>query len=209
MPPYYSIHFSFPYSSYSPTFVEDIYTIIFKYFPFKSGYWHAEHDSFEEIVKWNDRLLSKKFILGYDQHYTHDYKQLLLDSAMHHELRLFWMYGANEITLHFITSEDDVLLAYPPLRFDLSKLQPFINLSVDLWTSQPASVVQTYLELGEPVRLRKLNKGAQPSIEPFCMMGRELFNKMKSSLPANYVSKLHNRGVLVVDQDYLGSFNHN
>lgn len=129
MPPYFSVHYSFPCSTYNESFVSEIYNIIFSRFPFKSGYWMSEKNTLEEIIKWNTSKLAKKFKLGFDQHVKHDYKQILLESDLFRHLRLYWMYESNEIVLHLILPEDDIFVNDKYLKYDSTKLVPLLNIS--------------------------------------------------------------------------------
>ncbi|MGN8772430.1 hypothetical protein ACTNDP_22920 [Paenibacillus barengoltzii] len=200
MPPYFSVHFSFPYSSFSSTFVDEIYQVCFKHFPYKSGYWMSEKNTLDEIINWNSGLLAKKFKLGFDQHVKHDYKHILLDSTLYSHLRLFWIYQTNEITLHLIVPESDVLN-----DGNTSNIIPILNLSIDLWRSHTLNVIQTYHELGAPVSLRKISKGSLPSSEPFSILSPSKFQQIRST--NDYISKQIMNGVLIVQEGFEGLIN--
>lgn len=58
---------------------------------FKSGYWGFENDSFAGIIAWNQKKLDEDFELGYTEHHSYDYKQMLFDYADFSEVRLFIM----------------------------------------------------------------------------------------------------------------------
>jgi len=192
MPAYFSVHYSFPYSTFTPDFVGEVYNVIFNYFPFRSGYWMSENNTLEEIISWNTSLLAKKFKLGFDQHVKHDYKQILLDSDLYSHLRLFWMCQSNEIVLHLIAPEDDIFLDDELLRYDSSKLLPLLNLSVKIWDSFGVNTIQTYHELGAPTSYKKVLNGQQPSTEPFSVL-----------LPKDkLIIKKLNNGVLLIEKEY-------
>ncbi|WP_405082878.1 hypothetical protein ACI48J_11760 [Paenibacillus chitinolyticus] len=202
MAPYFSVHYSFPYSTFTQDFVSEIYNVIFNYFPFKSGYWMSENNTLEEIINWNTSLLAKKFKLGFDQHVKHDYKQILLDSDLYSHLRLFWMYQSNEIVLHLIVPEDDIFLDDELLRYDNSKLLPLLNLSVKIWDSFEANTVQTYHELGAPTSYKKVLNGQHPSTEPFCILVSEALSRFENKLNGNFLAKkLLKHGVLIIKED--------
>jgi hypothetical protein len=202
MPPYFSVYYSFPYTSVSDQFVSEVYSVFFNYFPYKSGYWQAEKNSLEEIISWNSDLLTRKFELGFDQHVMHDYKQLLLESEKHEHLRLFWNYQNNEVTLHMITPEHEVLLDDKSWRFNGERIYNLINLSVKLWENQKLNVVQTYHELDAPESLSKVCKGVQPRTNPFCIVDEQTFLKLEKQLETKYYIKHIKNGVMIIERDY-------
>jgi hypothetical protein len=92
MPPYYSIEITFAKDKIVDSFVEKIYNTIFESgFPFKSGYWFAEHMTLKRIIKVNQDKLIKGFKLGFTQHVRHNYKQMLLDTILYSEMRVYWI----------------------------------------------------------------------------------------------------------------------
>jgi len=201
MPPYFSVYYSFPFSTFKESFVNDIYYIIFNQFPFKSGYWMSENNTLEEIISWNSSKLAKKFKLGFDQHVKHDYKQILLNSDLYSHLRLFWMYQSNEIVLQLIVPEDDIFLDDELLMYDNSKLLPLLNLSVKIWDSFELNTVQTYHELGAPTSYKKVLNGQQPSTEPFSILVSEAFSQLENKLIGNFLAKKLKHGVLIIKED--------
>lgn len=208
MPPYFSVHYSFPYDYFSSNFTKNVYETIFEFFPFKSGYWESEskNNSLEEIISWNSKLLSKKFKLGLNQHVKNDYKQMLLHSDQYSHLRLFWIYHSNEITLHLILPEDEVELNDNTWRFDGSQLAPLLQLSIRLWNKHRVNTVQTYRELGAPVNLRRILKGELASTDPFSIIGSEPFEKLER-LESKYKTIMIDKGALIIEQDYASLFN--
>ena len=99
MPAYFSVEINFKSNIIYPNLVRDVYSTFFTNgFNFKSGYWYGENNSLEEIVDWNQKLLEKGFELGYSQHVKHDYKQILLDTELFEEMRLFWMFSRKQIS---------------------------------------------------------------------------------------------------------------
>ncbi|MBP1893493.1 MULTISPECIES: hypothetical protein [Paenibacillus] len=206
MPPYFSVHYSFPYDYFSSNFTKNVYETIFEFFPFKSGYWESKNNSLEEIISWNSKLLSKKFKLGLNQHVKNDYKQMLLHSDQYSHLRLFWIYHSNEITLHLILPEDEVELNDNTWRFDGSQLAPLLQLSIRLWNKHRVNTVQTYRELGAPVNLRRILKGELASTDPFSIIGSEPFEKLER-LESKYKTIMIDKGALIIEQDYASLFN--
>lgn len=208
MPPYYSVYYSFPYSSFSQHFVKTIYETIFVYFPFQSGYWGSENNSLDEIMNWNTDLLNRRFELGYNDHYKNDYKQLLLHSEVHSHLRLFWNFSSEDgITLHMITPERDVQQDDGSWRLIGGHIKDFINLSVDLWETGLVLTVQTYHELDAPKSQADIESGNLPSTEPFCIIDRNTYMKLENELEKSYLTKSIKDGVLIIERIYASLIN--
>ncbi|MEK5395471.1 hypothetical protein [Paenibacillus sp. FSL K6-2859] len=201
MPPYFSVHYSFPFSTYNESFVSEIYNIIFSRFPFKSDYSMSEKNTLEEIIKWNTSKLAKKFKLGFDQHVKHDYKQILLESDLFRHLRLYWMYESNEIVLHLILPEDDIFVDDKYLKYDSTKLVPLLNISEKIWNSFEVNTIQTYHELGAPTSYKEVLDAEQPSSEPFSIVSNEALSRIKNVLNDKFLVKELNRGSLIIQKE--------
>ena len=107
MPAYFSISFEL---NKSQTAVKEFCAaVIDAGLVFKSGYWGFENDSFDDIVAWNQNKLDNNFQLGYTEHYSHDFKQMLFDFSDFSEVRLFVMNDKKSSTFDFnlIIPEDD------------------------------------------------------------------------------------------------------
>ncbi len=120
MPPCYSIEITFTKDKIVNGFVEKIYNTIFESgFHFKSGYWYAEHMTLKKIIKVNQDKLTKGFELGFTQHVKHDYKQILLDTSLYSEMRVYWMLMERKVNLNLIIPEEDLLVentGYTPIE---------------------------------------------------------------------------------------------
>ncbi|MBH5320308.1 hypothetical protein I6N90_21180 [Paenibacillus sp. GSMTC-2017] len=203
MPQYFSVVYSFPYSSVSDQFVNQIYSIIFKHFPFKSGYWNSENNSLDEITRWNSELLLRKFELGYDQHVMHNYKQILLASKQYEHLRIFWNYHDDEVQLHLIVPEYEILLDDEGWRFEGEHIIAFISLSVELWENQKLSLIQTHLEMDTAESLSNVLNGVVPLSNPFCIVNDEVFTNLENQLEAKcYCIKQLKNGVIIIEREY-------
>lgn len=203
MPPYFSVYYSFPFSTYNESFVGEIYNIIFSQFPFKSGYWMSEKNTLEEIISWNASKLSNKFKLGFDQHVKHGYKQILLESDLYRHLRLFWMYHSNEIVLNLILPEDDIFLDDEFLKYDSTKVEPLLHISMKIWDSFKANTIQTCHELGAPTSSEDVLNGKQPSTEPFSIVLPEASSRLEEVLNDKFLVKKLNHGVLIIEKDLV------
>ena len=92
MPAYFNLSVQFRRDALYPTFVKDFYTELDKAgMKFFSGYWGYEEDSLEETIEWNQRKLEADFNLGFTEHCSHDYKQVVYKLSGYSEVRGFWM----------------------------------------------------------------------------------------------------------------------
>ncbi|WP_244886433.1 hypothetical protein [Paenibacillus odorifer] len=160
----------------------------------------SEKNTLDEIIKWNTSKLAKKFKLGFDQHVQHDYKQILLESHLFRHLRLYWMYESNEIVLHLILPEDDILVDDKYLKYDSTKLVPLLNISEKIWDSFEVNTIQTYHELGAPTSYKEVLDGEQPSSEPFSIISTEALSRIKNVLNDKFLVKELNRGFLIIQK---------
>ena len=56
---------------------------------YKCGYWEFENDKLEDIIIRNSKLLMENFELGYEEHYSHGYKQSYWRFRDFSEVRLY------------------------------------------------------------------------------------------------------------------------
>ena len=115
MPAYFNLSVLFRRNGLYPTFVKDFYTMLDKAgMKFRSGYWGFEEDSLEETIEWNQQKLEEDFNLGFTEHHSHDYKQVIYRFGGYSEVRGFWMNNYpedGEFTYEIIIPESDVLSA--------------------------------------------------------------------------------------------------
>ena len=206
MPAYFSTEASFKKNILYPNFVSDVYSIFFQSgFTFKSGYWEGENMTLEQITEWNQRLLQKKFKLGFTQHVRHDYKQILLNTDKYSEMRLYWMYLNNRVNLSLIIPESDVLDT-SETAFSYSRIYPIIQLLQKLWETGLVELVQSSLELdGGVFTIKQIKQGHLPCINPLCVLDRETADRF-SNAPVNpnlVFKNVENNGVLIVDNSLI------
>ena len=205
MPAYHSVRFLFNQDVIYPNFVEDIYSAFFKNgIEFKSGFWFHKDASLQEIIDWNQRLLEKKFKLGYTQHVKHDYMQLLIDTKEFKEMRLFWLYHEKEFELSQIIPEDDIVNYGNSWKFHKDKLQVIIDIAKNVWSTGLVTLVQSHLEEGCGISLSEVLSGHNPSIIPFCIAKNELFDNFSGKLPDKLeIKSVSNSGTLILDKTWV------
>lgn len=204
MPAYFSIEVSYKYEELNKNFVKNIYEVIFEMFPFKEGYWNGEKDSLDEIIIWNQKLLEKKFKLGFSENVKNNYKQILLRTTLCEHMRLFWMYHDNEIRLIIIIPEYDILEEENDLIFNYNKLKTIIKLCKNIWEKTKAVAIQSYLELDAPVDIKTILSGKSlPTMNPFCIIDKntlELLNTEQENINQEF---LRREGVLIINKSFF------
>lgn len=101
MPAYFNLSVQFRRDELYPTFVKDFYALLDEAgMRFQSGYWGFEEDSLEETTEWNQRKLEEDFNLGFTEHHSHDYKQVIYKFGGYSEVRGFWMMQFQKKSVH-------------------------------------------------------------------------------------------------------------
>lgn len=188
MPSYFNISIQFRRKDLYPCFVQDFYSALFDAgMQFCSGYWESEKNSYEEIVAWNQKKLEQNFVLGYDQHVKHDYKQMLYDFAGFSEVRGYWMNEEPEkgvFSYEVIIPDDEVFEGYEEIisegeieeryvwLYEREKMEGLIKLAEGIWQFPCVRAIQTGLELDVETKLGALEKGAEPSVRPFAILDK-------------------------------------
>lgn len=202
MPAYFSLTFEMYKSKDAiSAFCE---TLIHSGLVFKSGYWGFENDTFDDIIIWNQKKLNENFQLGYTEHHSHDYKQMLFDFFDFSEVRLFVMNNRKERTFSFelIVPEDD-LLDYTEenegkysVQRKTERMERLKSVAKRMWVGTAALAIQTGWEASDiPPSAEKIAKGIKPQIEPFCIIDSSSLVK-ESFLIYEYIER---SGVLIED----------
>lgn len=195
MPAYFSLTFEL-YKSQDAisAFCE---TLIHSGLVFKSGYWGFEDDSFEDIIKWNQNKLDENFELGYTEHHSHDYKQMLFDYFGFSEVRLFVLNNKKERTFSFelIVPEDDLLGEYS-VQLKIERMEQLKSVAKKMWVGTDTLAIQTGWEESDiPPSAEEIAKGMKPQTEPFCIINSSSFEK-EPVLVYEYIER---SGVLIED----------
>lgn len=208
MPAYFTMEVAFKKNALYECFVRDVYDIFYQFgFKFKCGFWYGKDMSFEQIIDWNQKHLQNKFELGFAEHVKHDYKQILLDTDIYSELRLYWIYSKDRIYLHVIVPESDVrTYAYEGhYYFVEDKIRPLLLVACNVWDTGLAVTIQSYLELDEGgLDIEELEQGQLPQIHPFCIIDKNLNQGIDLKLKSDFIyNNLSNDGILIIDNSWL------
>ncbi len=176
MPAYFTLEFEL---NKSKTAIRDFCTtLISAGTTFKSGYRGFESDSFDNIVKWNQNKLDENFVLGFSEHHSHDFKQMLLEYADFSEVRLYVMNYSESSTFVFnlIIPEDDFVewvqsgKQYSSIR-KIEKMDLIKNLAKSIWRKTDVLAIQTAWECSDcPPKAKQISSKIMPQTEPFCII---------------------------------------
>jgi hypothetical protein len=206
MPAYFTMEVAFKKNALYECFVRDVYDIFSQSgFKFKCGFWYGKDMSMEQIIEWNQKHLQNKFELGFTEQVKHDYKQILLDTDIYSELRLYWIYTNERIYLHLIVPEFDVRTYEGHYYFVEDKIRPLLLIACNVWDTGLTSTIQSYLELDEGgVDIEELEQGQLPQIHPFCIIDKNLNQGIALKLKGDFNCKsLSNDGILIIDNSWL------
>lgn len=175
MPAYFNLSVQFRREDLYPLFARDFYAMLDEAgMAFQSGYWGFEKDSLEETIEWNQRKLEGDFNLGFTEHHSHDYKQVIYGFGGYSEVRGFWMNNYPEsgaFTHEIIIPESDVLEREYPVKFKKEKMEELMGLSMRIWQFPLVKAIQTGLEGNDAsVSLSKLAGGGCPNTCPFAIV---------------------------------------
>ena len=179
MPAYFSLSFQYKKSNLNENTVRDFYIALLECgLDFKSGYYETENDTFLDIILWNKKKLDENFELGYDEHCSHDYKQMLFNYNDFSEVRLFMFNIEDEDTFYFylIIPEEDFILyeeeneIHKIVRLK-DRMKLIEDLAINMWEKECIECIQTGWECSdmEP-SIEDIIKGYKPCIEPFCIV---------------------------------------
>ena len=204
MPAYFNMSLEFQRKDISPTFTSDFQELLQKAgLKFQSGFWGSENNSLDEILAWNQKHLEANFELGFKEHYSQDYKQMLFTYDSFSYVRGFWLnnYPAkSEFTFEIIIPESEILEYYDDDRSKKEKVE-FIEVEVlnaghvhyrqqmvdvltasalELWQSPLVKSVQTGLEIWSGVSsAAQIRSGKMPFVYPFAIVPDCFWEQMK------------------------------
>lgn len=222
----YDIYITFPKHTISDGFVENIYNTIFRSgFRFKRGSNFHEHMPIEDIIRVNQEKLMSGFRLGVRQNSRHGYIQIIFETNLYREMRAFWCYLDNEVTLTIFFPEDDLLVKnkdYTPIEINgmtiikldeyyrdfkvlKDKVSPIFLIARNLWDTGLPTMIESDkgLYYGDEDMIR-LDEGGLLCIRPFCILKKHVYEKFRYRLdPVCTVEELPHDGFLVIDESKI------
>ena len=203
MPAYFSI--SFELNKYKTAIKDFCNALVDAGLVFKSGYWGFENDSFDDIVAWNQNKLDNNFQLGYTEHHSRDFKQMLFDFSDFSEVRLYIMNDKKASTFEFqlIIPEDDFVEWIKTndeyiSHNKIEKMNLLKAVAKILWNTVEILAIQTAWECSDvPPKAKQISSKIKPQIEPFCIVkASSVIDEL--GLP---FEKVGQNGVLIEDYD--------
>lgn len=181
MPAYFSVDFQ--YKKADICSLSGIYSSLLDCgLKFKRGYYNAQNDSWDEIVAWNQSKFDDDFELGYTEHFSHDYRQMLFDYFDFSEVRFYVsnIQGEGVFSCHLIIPEDDLIEyteSYNVIRQE-GKMKLLEEFAMNMWARGNIACVQTGWECSDcATPISEINKGAEPLIEPFAIIPKALYRE--------------------------------
>lgn len=205
MATYFCITFEYSKSGLTNHTVSDFYNnLINNGLSFKGGYWGSEKNTLEEIISWNQQKLNDDFQLGYTEHYTHDYKQVLFNFYGFSVARLFILNYKkyDHFSFELIIPEDDFLHVKRGRKRKVIRLYDRMeyvkSLIEKMWDTDTFNYINTTWESTSgysPVNDLKNNK--EPIIQPYAVIPTELFRdtlKCQSQI-------IGNNGIMLINEN--------
>ncbi len=168
---------------------------------YKSGYWRSGDDSLEDIIVWNRQQLERNFSLGYTEHYSGGYKQMLFDWEGFSEVRLFINNEAEDDFFSFslIVPESDLMSCGDDESVsEQKKIEQLQELALGMWSRENLSCIQTRWECSFGAREPgEIERGKAPSTEPFSIIPAGVYKESWGYA----VGKTERKGLLLRKKD--------
>ena len=203
MPAYFSIDFQYKKTDLCDTTVKDFFEKLLSCgLIYKSGFWNSENDSLDEILVWNQKKLEANYQLGYRDHYSFGYKQMLFDFYDFSEVRLIINNRSDEESFSFylIIPEDD-FIEYDDTgtckRLDY-RMKIIEEFACCMWKIGDMCCIQSAWECsGCVANIIDIMAGTEPSIEPFAIVPDHTYHtKWNCSC-----EKINRKGVILKNDD--------
>lgn len=202
MPGYFTVNFAYRKSETSAAAAESfVRALIDRGLSYKSGVWHSEKDSLEDIIVWNRRKLESNFSLGATEHYSNDYKQMLFNWEGFSEARLFINNEAEDEFFSFSLIVPEINLIdfrNGEWAAEPEKMKRLEELALGVWSRESLSCIQTSWEYSYGARApEEIEQGAEPSSEPFSIIPGNLYRECWGAA----VDKAERNGLLLRAKD--------
>lgn len=208
MPAYFNMSLEFQRKDIYPMFTRDFHELLQKTgLKFQSGFWGSENNSLEEILEWNQNHLENNFELGFEEHYSKDYKQMLFIYDGFSYVRGFWLNNypsESEFIFEIIIPESEILEydcdSQPEKEYGICYKQQaidrLVNSALELWKSPLVKSIQTGLEAVDGVSsVAEMRSGKEPFVYPFAIVSDCFWEQMKDK--GFRMERVHSEGMLL------------
>ena len=208
MPEYFNLSFQFERKDIYKTFVKDFYTVLEQAgIKFKSGCWGSEHNTLEEICACNQRKLEENFKLGFTQHYSYNFKQVLFDFKTYSHVRGFWVNQYPEqqtFSFEIVIPESEILVKElweeGKVLFQKEKIETLIEVAKEIWKFPYIRTIQTGLEgFDASTGITALLEGNLPNVTPFSII-QEKYRSERCQMENIEVEKIFREGILLTSR---------
>lgn len=206
MPPYYSLNFGVRDTNIRPGFVASVYEAIFAAgFPFAgvAPRGSPPEMKLDAIVAWNQQRLERKFVLGFEDHVSLDYRQILLTHPLYSHCRLYIHARHGQFVLIVPEAEvledyaGPVLEDYADLVFAAERVRSLEMLARRVWSSGLFAAIQTNGELGYSPAVSELDTGKAASAVPFAVLDDRSFTSQRFDEASCTIESLPDGGRLI------------
>ncbi len=209
MPMYFSIDIECSRKNIYKNIMRDFYKTLEKNgLIFKSGFMEFKKDSLEETILWNQKKLEDNFELGYSEHCSHDYKQILFDFTGLSETRMYIMNDRKKkiFIFHIIIPEEDLQVWDDGYAiYGSCKFKMILQLIENIWEQPYIDLIQTSLELSGPPSLNDIVEGEFPCAEPFAILPKNIsVNNLKDEYNIYETSRA---GMVLISKIYTNNKN--
>jgi hypothetical protein len=203
MPPYYSLNFGVRDTNIQPGFVASVYEAIFAAgFPFAgvASRFCPSEMKLDAIVDWNQQRLERKFVLGFEDHLSLDYRQILLAHPLYSHCRLYIYARDSQFVLIVPEAEvfenyaGPVLENHADLGFVAERVRSLEMLARHVWSSGLFAAIQTNGELGYSPTVSELDTGKAASVVPFAVLDDRNFTSQRFDEASCTIESLPNGG---------------
>jgi hypothetical protein len=178
--------------------------------------WGGRGDlTLDQVIHWNQERLARDFALGFTEHVSNDYRQVLLRHPQYSECRVIILNGSRLI--YVIVPEDDIFEIGGPFPAELyaeeaeelarhtrpEQVEPLKRLALAIWQSGLVVSVQTYGELGAATAYASLREGEPPSMLPFAIVEAGWVGRAQLAARGIQVSPVANTGILLEQVGYM------
>ncbi len=155
MPAYYSVRFEYDRAAITHDTVRRLYAAFAEGGAvFAGGYREDAALSLDEIAAVNQSKLENNFMLGFDEHFSHDYRQILLNYGGFTEVRGFFLNNEpreGRYVFELIVPEREMFHrgGHGGWTYKRTAVEALARLAVGVMRNTGAAMVQTGLELDD------------------------------------------------------------
>lgn len=204
MPAYFSIVIQIKKGNKYNGFISDLTDVLISNgFIYDRPDHNCGDNSLRDVIEYNSAKMKDDFELGYDEHFSHDFRQIYWKYHNFSEVRQFY---CNEKDMDwfesFIIIPEHDFINYPTSAsghpvFEPEALTSLKSLIEAIWRLGFVETIQTELELTEgAATLSALESGECPSAFPFAIIHSDIMNENYKHIFSK-ITKIERNGLLL------------